>query len=338
MQIFQPRTIRNLHFKNRIVMPPMCLFTAGPDGLAHDRHLVHYASRAMGGPALIIIEATGVLPEGRISGNCLGLWEEPQVTGLARIVGACQREGALMAIQLNHAGRKCEAPANFILGPSALAFGEDYPLPREMSKEDMDRVKEAFCSAALRADRAGFDAIEIHGAHGYLLSSFLSPLANQRKDEYGGSLEKRARFPLEVLEAVRQVWPKEKAILLRLSAVDHHPDGIQLPETVEFVRMARPLIDIVHISSGGNARVPIHVYPGYQLPLAQAVKKETGVPVIAVGLIQTREMAEDILVNGQADFVALGRELLRNPSWVHQNRKEAGLPYEGPDIYRQAFD
>ncbi|MDD2426680.1 MAG: NADPH dehydrogenase NamA [Eubacteriales bacterium] len=339
MRIFEPFKVKNLELKNRIVMPPMCLFTAR-DGLVNDRHFVHYTSRALGGTALIIMEATAIMPNGRITDDCLGIWDDSYIDGLKRVVDSCHDEGALMALQLNHAGRKSEAEGekeNYTISPSPLASDAEYRTPREMTAEDMREVKQAFCDAAIRADAAGFDAIEIHGAHGYLLSTFLSPVSNQRRDEYGGSLENRARFLLEVLEAVRGVWPEEKALLLRLSATDYLAGGTNLEETVQVVNMAKKFVDLFHISSGGIAEAEIDVYPGYQIPLAETIRKECDVPVIAVGLIREREMVEEILANGRADLVALGRELLRNPYWVANNAWEADEPYEYADIYKRGF-
>lgn len=340
MHIFEPYTVKNLRLKNRIVMPPMCLFIAS-DALASDRHLVHYSSRAVGGTALIIMEASGVMPNGRITDNCLGIWDDSQIEGLQRIVYSCHAEGALMAIQLNHAGRKCEAEGeklNYTISPSPIASDESYRTPREMTYEDMDEVKQAFCHAAQRADAAGFDAIEIHGAHGYLISSFLSPISNKRTDEYGGSLANRARFLLELLEAVRDVWPQDKALLLRLSASDYLPGGTNLAETVEVVKMAKKYVDLFHISSGGIAEAEFDVYPGYQIPFAETIRKECHVPVIAVGLINNPDMVEEILANGRADLVALGRELLRQPYWVAKTASDLDQPYEYVEMYKRAFD
>ncbi len=340
MRIFEPFSVKNLELKNRIVFPPMCLYTADSDGLVNDRHLVHYASRAIGGVGLIIMEAVGVQPNGRISGNCLGLWDDKQVDGLRKVVDLCHSEGAKMAVQLNHAGRKCTAEAdnsNYTVSPSALAFDETYRKPREISKAEIAEVVSAFVAACQRADKAGFDAIEIHGAHGYLLSTFLSPVTNQRSDEYGGSLENRARLLLEVLQAVRSSWPAEKPILLRLSATDYLPGGITLEETCQVVQWAKPYIDIAHISSGGIAQAKINVFPGYQVPLATAVKNNCDIPVIAVGRITQKEMVEEILNNDRADLVAIGKEQFRNPYWVTHAAWQGGQEYDWVDIYHEAY-
>ena len=340
MKIFSSFTAKDMTLKNRIVLPPMCLYTAATDGRTNQRHFVHYTSRAIGGTGLLIMEATGVMPNGRISDHCLGIWEDGQVEGLRGVVDACHSEGAKVALQLNHAGRKCTAcphEEGYTVSPSALAFDETYRLPREITLQEMEEVKQAFCDGAKRAAQAGFDAIEIHGAHGYLLSCFLSPITNQRTDQYGGSLENRARYLVEVAKAVRQVWPAEKPILLRISATDYLPGGTNLEETIQVVNMVKPYIDIAHISSGGIAQAPIEVFPGYQVPLAEAVKKACDIPVIAVGRIRKKEMVEEILGNGRADLVALGKEQFRNPYWVTQTAWETDQPYEWPDIYHEAY-
>lgn len=340
MHIFEPFTVKNLKLKNKIVMPPMCMYAADTDSRVTDRHLIHYGSRAIGGTALIIMEATGIMPNGRITDNCLGIWDDKQIAGLKRVVDSCHNEGAFIALQLNHAGRKCEAEfenINFTVGPSAISFDETYRIPRELSREEMAEIKYAFCEGAKRSDTAGFDAIEIHGAHGYLLSSFLSPISNKRTDEYGGSLKNRARFLLEVLEAVREVWPQDKALLLRLSATDYLPGGTNLAETIEVVKMAKKYVDLFHISSGGIAPASLNAYPGYQIPFAETIKKECDVPVIAVGLISKSEMVEEILANDRADLVALGRELLRNPYWPANTAWELNQPYEFADMYKRAY-
>ncbi|HBI74499.1 MAG TPA: NADPH dehydrogenase, partial [Lachnospiraceae bacterium] len=226
MYLFKSFTAKNMELRNRVVMPPMCMYSAGTDGMATDFHFTHYTSRAVGGVGLIIMEATGVVPCGRISDHCLGLWNDTQAQKLAPIVTACQKQGAKIAIQLNHAGRKCEAQEKTIYAPSAVAFNQDSPMPQEMTEEDIHDVVSAFKSAAARAAEIGFDAIEIHGAHGYLISEFLSPLTNHRTDGYGGSTENRCRMLIEVLQAVHQVWPDEKPILLRVSAEDYEPAGM----------------------------------------------------------------------------------------------------------------
>ena len=225
MKLFSSFQVENMTLRNRTVMPPMCMYSA-ENGMPNAFHFTHYTSRAVGGVGLIIVEATGVQPNGRISDHCLGLWNDKQRDALAGIVSECQRLGAKVAVQLNHAGRKCEADEPVILAPSAIPFDEKSRTPREMDENDMREVVNAFRAAAKRADEAGFDAVEIHAAHGYLLSEFLSPLTNRRTDAYGGSTENRCRLLLEVLKAVHEVWPAEKPVLLRVSAEDYEPDGM----------------------------------------------------------------------------------------------------------------
>lgn len=339
MQLLKPITIKDMTVRNRIVLPPMCLYTA-EEGLANSRHFVHYTSRAIGGTGLIIMEATAVMPNGRISDNCLGLWRDEQVKGLLEIVASCQKEGAKVALQLNHAGRKCTANGqnkSYTFAPSPIAFDETYRKPEEINPQQIADVVAAFAQSAKRASEAGFDAIEIHAAHGYLISSFLSPISNKRQDEYGGSTENRARFLLEVLTAVKAVWPAKKPLLLRVSATDYLEDGMSPQEMAKIVNLVKPYIDIAHVSSGGVVKAPINVFPGYQVPLAEGIKKACDIPVIAVGRIAKKEMVEEILGNNRADFVAIGKEQFRNPYWVTSAAWQAGQDYPWPDIYHEAY-
>ncbi len=340
MKTFESYELKNLKLRNRVVFPPMDLYCAGTDGLATDEHFVHYTSRAAGGTGLVIVEATGVVPNGRISDNCLGIWDDSQVEGLKRLAGGIQRYGAAAAIQLNHAGRKCTAngqDSSYTVAPSPIAFDETYRVPREITHEEIREAVEAFRQGARRALEAGFDALEVHGAHGYLISEFLSPLTNKRTDEYGGNTANRARFLLEVLQAVREEWPADKALLLRLSATDHLEGGMTKEEMAEIVNMAKPYVDIFHISSGGVALARIKLFPGYQVSLSDYIRNTCHVATIAVGLIRQLDQVEEILGNGRADLVALGRELFRNPSWVNQNAFARGIEVEVPAIYREAF-
>ena len=239
MKLFTPYTLKNLQLRNHIVMPPMCMYSAGTDGMPTDFHFTHYTSRAVGGVGLIIMEATAVVPCGRISDHCLGLWNDGQAEALAPVVAACRKQGAAMAIQLNHAGRKCEADEPVVYAPSAIPFDEKSPMPREMTRADIQDTVQAFRAAAARAAAAGFDIVEIHAAHGYLLSEFLSPLTNTRTDEYGGSTENRTRLLKEVLEAVHEVWPAQQPVLLRVSAEDYEPDGMHPEEMARISAMDR---------------------------------------------------------------------------------------------------
>lgn len=239
MKLFSSFQIKNMTLRNRVVMPPMCMYSA-ENGMPNAFHFTHYTSRAVGGVGLIIIEATGVMPNGRISDHCLGLWNDEQMHALAPLVSECRRLGAKVAIQLNHAGRKCEADEPVILAPSAIPFDENSKTPHEMDESDCENVVKAFRDAAERAEKAGFDAVEIHAAHGYLLSEFLSPLTNLRTDAYGGSTENRCRLLIEVLKAVHEVWPQEKPVLLRVSAEDYEPDGMHPDEMAKIVELVKP--------------------------------------------------------------------------------------------------
>lgn len=338
MHLFEPLTVKNMILRNRIVMPPMCMYSAGTDGIPTDFHFTHYTSRAVGQVGLIIMEATGVLPCGRISDHCLGLWNDAQARALTPIVSACQKQGAKIAVQLNHAGRKCEASEETIYAPSAIAFNQDSPMPHEMTKEDIHDVIDAFQSAARRAAEIGFDAIEIHGAHGYLISEFLSPLTNQRTDGYGGSTENRCRMLIEVLQAVHQAWPHEKPVLLRISAEDYEPGGMHPEEMAKVIELVKPYIDVLDVSTGGVAETPPpKIYPGYQVKIAEDLRQASGLPTVTVGLITDPHQAEAILGGERADLVALGRELLRDPYWVLHTARELDVEYPWPKQYLRGF-
>jgi len=338
VKTFEPFKIKDLELKNRIVMPPMCMYSA-PNSTVGDFHLQHYGARALGGAGLIIAEATGVLPEGRISDNCLGLWSDDQVPPMARLVDHVHSLGAKIGIQLNHAGRKCGARAEKLYAPSAVNYSSDgtYPDPVEMTADDIARVTDAFGSAAGRALAAGFDVIEVHGAHGYLVNQFLSPLSNIRRDGYGAIFEGRARFLQEVLQAVRERWPQQKPLFLRVSAEDYAPGGMTPPDMVHIINRVTYMADVIHVSSGGVTPVPPPVYPGYQIPFAEKIREECSVPTIAVGLISTLDMAEETLQNNRADLVAMGRELLRNPFFPLLEGWKRGVPLPWPKQYERAF-
>ena len=338
MKLFTPYTLKNLQLRNHIVMPPMCMYSAGTDGMPTDFHFTHYTSRAVGGVGLIIMEATAVIPCGRISDHCLGLWNNRQAEALAPIVAACRKQGAAMAIQLNHAGRKCEADEPVVYAPSAIPFDEKSPMPREMTRADIQDTVQAFRAAAARAAAAGFDIVEIHAAHGYLLSEFLSPLTNTRTDEYGGSTENRTRLLKEVLEAVHEVWPAERPVLLRVSAEDYEPDGMHPEEMARILKIVKPYVDMVDISTGGVVPTPPpELYPGYQLKAAEYIRQQVGLPTIAVGLLTDPHHVEEILCGGRADLTALGRALLRDPYWVLHAARELDLDYPWPEQYLRGF-
>jgi 2,4-dienoyl-CoA reductase-like NADH-dependent reductase (Old Yellow Enzyme family) len=356
--LFQPLSLRDVTIPNRVWMPPMCQYSAAPEGpdtgAPHDWHFAHYAARATGGTGLIIVEATAVSPEGRISPYDLGIWNDTQVEAFRRITRFLVSQGTVPGIQLAHAGRKASTgrpwkggapvgPEEYgwqPVAPSALAFDERHPVPTELTPGQIREVVGQFTDAARRALAAGFEIAEIHGAHGYLINEFLSPHSNHRTDAYGGSYENRTRFALEVVDAVREVWPDDKPLFFRISATDWLEDGGWTPD--DTVRFARDLqdhgIDVLDASTGGNASgVRVPTGPGYQVPFAARVKAETTLPVAAVGMITEVEQAEKILVNGEADAVLLGRELLRNPSWARHAARELGAEVHVPDQYHRSI-
>lgn len=315
--------IKDMELRNRIVMPPMCMYCSDNEGKANSWHFIHYATRSIGGVGLIIVEATAIEPRGRISARDLGLWEDSQIEGLSKIAEEVKRHGARIGIQLNHAGRKCDANEDTIIAPSPIAFDENYKTPVEMSKEDIKNTVTLFRNAAERAKNAGFEFIEIHGAHGYLINQFLSPLSNKRKDEYGGSLENRARFLREVIHAVREVWPMEKPLGVRVTAEDYVEEGNHDTDLAEIINLVKSEgIEVINVSSGAVVPVKMKVYPGYQVKFAETIKKMTGLYVMAGGLITEADLAEEIVQNDRADMVYMGRELLRNPYFALNSAKE----------------
>ena len=341
--LFSPLTLRDLTLRNRIVMSPMCMYSAGIDGLATDWHLAHYGARAIGGASLLITEATAVEARGRISTEDLGLWDDAQIEPLARVVRLVQAQGAVMAVQLAHAGRKAWSPERGkgpepAVGPSALPFDEGWQTPRALSINEIEAVVAAWGAAAARALEAGFDAVEIHGAHGYLCHEFLSPLSNRRDDEYGGDLAGRSRFLLRVVEAVRQAWPQDRPLLVRISATDWVQGGLTVDDQVIVARELKARgVDLVDCSSGGAVpAVPPSVGPGYQVPFAAKIRREAGIATGAVGLISAPELAEEIVHNGRADLVVLGRQLLRHPYWPLDAARALGQDVAWPRQYERA--
>ena len=332
MKTFEEYKIKNLVLKNRIVLPPMCIYSSDNSGLVKDFHMTHYTSRAIGGVGFIVLEATAVVPNGRITSKDLGIWSDDHIPGLKSLVDSCKSYGTGMAIQLAHAGRKCMADEEYIVAPSSIDFDDDYKTPSELSKEEIHRIVLDFKEASLRADKAGFDAIEIHAAHGYLIHEFLSPITNKRTDEYGGSIENRTRFLKEILSSISEVYPRHKPILIRVSANDYREDGLNPEEISEIINHVKEYLDIVHVSSGGLINVKFDIYPGYQIKYSEIIKNKCNIPTIAVGLIREYDQVEEILSNNRADLVALGRELLRNPYWVlntaYKNKIDIKYPYQ----------
>ncbi|WP_055108297.1 NADPH dehydrogenase NamA [Paenibacillus ihumii] len=333
-KLFSPYTIRNVTLKNRIVMSPMCMYSSyNRDGKVTDWHRVHYPSRAAGQVGLIMLEATAVVPEGRISYQDLGIWSDDHIEGLQEVVRLIHHHDAKAAIQLAHAGRKAELEET-IIAPSAIPF-EGMKTPKEASKDDIAHIIASFREAARRAREAGFDIIEIHGAHGYLISEFLSPLANKRTDEYGGSLDNRYRLLREIIEAVKTEW--NGPIFVRISANEYHEEGNQLEQFIQFAAyMKEQGVDLIDCSSGGVVPAAIDVYPGYQVDLADQIRHQAGIATGAVGLISSGLQAEEILGNGRADLVFIGRELLRNPYWPLSAAKELRAEIERPAQYHRA--
>ncbi|HEY3424093.1 MAG TPA: NADPH dehydrogenase NamA [Negativicutes bacterium] len=316
--LFTPFSLKQVVLKNRIVMPPMCMYSAANDGMVTDWHVIHYATRAVGQAGLIIVEATGVEPRGRITDRDLGIWEDEHITGLKRIVDSVHAQGGKIGIQLSHAGRKSEVSDSTGVAPSAIAFSAQYAVPVALTVAEIKEIVQQFVKAAQRAVHAGFDVIELHAAHGYLINEFLSPLTNIRTDQYGGSLENRVRILDEVLGAVRAAIPTAMPILVRVSADDYHQDG-NTPESIaDMLNLIKCHgIDLVNVSSGAVISVMPRTYAGYQIPMALVIKEKTGLPVLGGGLI-TQPLQAMQVVKAGVDLVYTGRELLRNPYWVLQ--------------------
>lgn len=350
-KLFSHFKLRDLEFKNRIFVSPMCQYSA-KDGLAETWHLVHLGARAVGGAGLVMVEATAVVAEGRISPFDLGLWSDRHAEALAPIAHFIREQGAVPAIQLAHAGRKASTDAPWlsrgalgpdnggwqVVAPSALPFSPTSPQPRELAEAELEGIVDAFVAAAKRALYAGFAVAELHMAHGYLLHQFLSPLSNRRSDKYGGSLENRARLPLQVARAVREVWPQNLPLFARISATDWVEGGWDLPQSLQLCHWLKETgIDLIDCSSGGlipDAQIPAG--PGFQTPFATAIRKKAGIAVGAVGLITAAEQAEQIVATGQADVIFLARELLRDPYWPLHAAKKLGAQVAWPAQYERA--
>ncbi|WP_072802481.1 NADH:flavin oxidoreductase/NADH oxidase [Rhodococcoides yunnanense] len=364
--LFTPLTLREVTFPNRVWMAPMCQYSADSEGdgvgAPHDWHRTHLVSRAIGGAGLILTEASAVSPEGRISPADLGIWNDTQTEAFADIVREIKSHGSVAGIQLAHAGRKASTTAPWVggtsipadeplgwetVGPSAIAFG-DHATPRAATVEDIAAIVRDFAAAAQRALRAGFEVVEIHAAHGYLVHQFLSPASNHRTDQYGGDFTGRIRILVEIVDAVRAVWPEELPLFVRVSGTDWldedtaglEADSWTSDQTVALVQLlADHGVDLIDVSTGGNVQTRIPVEPGYQVPFAKRVQSETTVPAAAVGLITEPKQAEDIVSSGEAEAVLLARELLRDPYWPRRAARELGAEITPPVApqYARAF-
>jgi 2,4-dienoyl-CoA reductase-like NADH-dependent reductase (Old Yellow Enzyme family) len=353
--LFAPLKLRSLTIPNRIAVSPMCEYSS-IDGFSSDWHFVHLGSRAIGGAALVITEASAVSPEGRITPADLGIWKDEHIAELKRVTTFLHQHGSYAGTQLAHAGRKASMSLPWEkhrtilpaeggwqpLAPSAIRFDDDYPVPAELDRAGLNKIVADFVAATHRALAAGFDLVEVHAAHGYLLHEFLSPLSNHRTDEYGGSFDNRVRFPLEVIRAVRAAWPQHLPVFVRISATDWAPESLgaswDLPQSVAFAKlMKQEGVDLVDVSTGANHPAQqIPVGPGYQVHHAETIRREAGIPTAAVGMITEPAQADQIVRNGQADLVLLARELLRNPYWPLHAAEVLHQPTTWPVQYARA--
>ena len=337
--LFSSFKIKSKSFRNRIVLSPMCQYKA-KDGVISDWHFQHYSRFAFSGLGAAFVEATGVSPEGRIGHGCTGIWSDSHVEGLSKIAKIFNEYNCLSGIQLAHAGRKASylrpwdgaspitendkaEPAWQTIGPSAIPINNSSPVPKEMTVEDINKVREDFKKAAQRADKAGFDIIEIHGAHGYLLHSFFSPLSNQRNDQYGGSFENRIRFALEIIDDIKSVWPDNKPLFYRLSSIDAPGQGANLEDNIKLAKSLKSVgVDVIDCSSGGITGSPVltksKIVPGFQVPYSEKIKKDAEISSMAVGAIISADQANEIISNKRADLVAMGRELLADTQWAYK--------------------
>jgi 2,4-dienoyl-CoA reductase-like NADH-dependent reductase (Old Yellow Enzyme family) len=351
--LFSPLTLRSVTLRNRIGVSPMCQYSA-TDGFANDWHLIHLGSRAVGGAGLVIVEATGVAPEGRITPGCTGLWSDKHIEPLARIAAVIKEHGAVAGIQIAHAGRKASAALPWkggahlseaeggweTIAPSAIPFGGDLPkVPRVMTEADILRVQNDFVATAKRALTAGFNFLELHSAHGYLFNEFLSPITNQRTDRYGGSYENRTRILIETARAVRKVWPDNLPLAVRISAIDWMPGGWQIEDSIALAKLLKAEgVDLMDCSSGGLVPdAKIKVEPGYQVLFAEKVRHGANIPTAAVGFITEAKQADDIVRSGNADVVLLARQMLADPYWPAHAAKILGQKITPPNQYLRAW-
>jgi len=350
-KLFEPLRIREVEFRNRIVVSPMCEYSSN-DGFANDWHFVHLGSRAVGGAALVFTEATAVSPEGRISPDDLGIWKDEHIDYLKKIVSFIHKHGAIAGTQLAHAGRKASVDAPWRGGkvlsdeergwlpvaPSAVPFKDGDKIPHELTKDEIKEVIDDFRKAAERSLKCGFKVVEIHAAHGYLINEFYSPVSNLRTDEYGGSFENRIRLLLEIIEAVHEVWPKEYPLFVRITSSEWSDKGWQIGDSIKLAMVLKEKgVDLIDCSSGGNVyKAKIETGPMYQVPFAEKIKKESGIMTAAVGLITTPQECEQILQEEKADMILLARQLLREPYFPLRAAKELGVDVKWPDQYLRA--
>ena len=331
--LFTKYIIKDFTLRNKIVMAPMCMFCAEDDGVATPWHIIHYGTRASGGAGLIIVEATAILPEGRISNNDLGLWNDHQEQQLSLIAKTIKENGALAGIQINHAGRKSRTKS--IVAPSPIPY-DNYPTPNELTIDEIKRIIAAFTKAAARANKAGFDFLEIHGAHGYLINQFLSPITNKRNDSYGGSEENRLRFLKETIEAILQEWPKDKILALRISAEEFVEGGLKPKDYGRFLKEFKNSIDFIDVSSGAIVNNQINVFPGYQLDFAREVKTLSSIPVIGGGLINDLDLANYALNSKACDLIYFGRKLLKEPYFPQNESNKQNIAIY-PKQYNRSY-
>ncbi|MFG3445212.1 NADPH dehydrogenase NamA [Bacillus velezensis] len=335
-KLFTPWTVKDVTIKNRIVMAPMCMYSSHEkDGKLQPFHMAHYISRAIGQVGLIIVEATAVNPQGRISDQDLGIWSDDHIEGFAKLTEQVKAQGSKIGIQLAHAGRKAELEGD-IYAPSAIPFDEQSKTPAEMTTEQIKETIQEFKQAAARAKEASFDIIELHAAHGYLMHEFLSPLSNHRTDEYGGSHENRYRFLGETIEAVKEVW--DGPLFVRISASDYTDKGLDIADHIGFAKwMKEQGVDLIDCSSGALVQADINVFPGYQVSFAEKIREQAEIATGAVGLITTGTMAEEILQNNRADLIFVARELLRDPHFARSAAKQLNTEIPSPVQYDRAW-
>ncbi|MDI9897454.1 NADPH dehydrogenase NamA [Rhodococcus sp. IEGM 1381] len=330
--LLEPYEIRGVTFRNRVAMSPMCMHSATAEGVATDFHVMHYGARALGGAGLVMTETAAVTSNGPIGPGDLGIWDDSQIPNLSRIVDAVHLVGGRIGVQIGHAGRQLGIPERTAVAPSAIAWGPDSRVPEELTQEGIADIVDAFRAATHRAIEAGFDVIEVHAAHGFLLNEFLSPISNKRTDEYGGDHVGRYRIVREVLDAVRDEW--SGPLFVRISSTDYVDEGNTPDDYVVFGRwMKEQGVDLIDVSSGGSAPVKVSSFPGFQVPAAERIRREVGIRTGAVGRIESGQQAEDIVRNGRADVVLIGREMLKDPFWVRTAADELREPIEAPAQY-----